>query len=112
MSERFSGVGGVPIEWRSWTPLEDPRAVVVISHGAGEHAGRYEHVAAGLMDARLAVFHSRPHAFLGHHGIDRKMLANLAQEIEVADRFGPRRIVEQAASLISPASTAHSMPLE
>ncbi|HVS44165.1 MAG TPA: lysophospholipase [Candidatus Dormibacteraeota bacterium] len=52
---RFSGAGGVDLFWQAWTPA-DPRAVVVIAHGAGEHSGRYEHVARRLVDAGYAVY--------------------------------------------------------
>jgi alpha-beta hydrolase superfamily lysophospholipase len=45
----------VRIEWQAWLP-EEPRAVVVIAHGAGEHSGRYEHVARRLVDAGYAVY--------------------------------------------------------
>jgi len=41
----FDGVGGVRIVYDVWTPETAPRAVVVLSHGLGEHARRYDHVA-------------------------------------------------------------------
>jgi alpha-beta hydrolase superfamily lysophospholipase len=45
-SERtFNGVGGVRIVYDVWTPDIAPRAVVVLSHGFGEHARRYDHLA-------------------------------------------------------------------
>ena len=34
----------------------DPRFVVLLSHGYGEHAGRYEHVAQRLVDEGAAVY--------------------------------------------------------
>ncbi|HEX7321703.1 MAG TPA: alpha/beta hydrolase [Mycobacterium sp.] len=54
----FDGVGGVRIVYDVWAPDTPPRAVVVLSHGFGEHAGRYHHVAqrfgaAGLMTYAL-----------------------------------------------------------
>jgi acylglycerol lipase len=52
---RFTGAGGVDIHWQSWQPATI-RAVVVIAHGAGEHSGRYEHVARRLVDAGYAVY--------------------------------------------------------
>ena len=39
-------------EWRS----EDPRFVVLLAHGYGEHAGRYEHVAQRLVGEGAAVY--------------------------------------------------------
>jgi len=52
----FTGERGLKIAWRSWLPDGDPRAVVVIAHGAGEHIGRYEHVAERLVSDRYAVY--------------------------------------------------------
>jgi lysophospholipase len=42
--------------YRCWLPDESPRGHVVLSHGYAEHSGRYEHVAAGLMDEALSVW--------------------------------------------------------
>jgi alpha-beta hydrolase superfamily lysophospholipase len=42
---QFDGVGGVRIVYDVWTPDVPPRAVVVLSHGLGEYARRYDHVA-------------------------------------------------------------------
>ena len=52
----FTGGRGLRIAWRSWLPSGRPRALVVIVHGAGEHAGRYEAVAAALVDAGYGVY--------------------------------------------------------
>jgi alpha-beta hydrolase superfamily lysophospholipase len=41
----FDGVGDVRIVYDVWTPDATPRAVVILSHGFGEHARRYDHVA-------------------------------------------------------------------
>ena len=44
----FDGVGGVRIVYDTWTPGGaggDVKGVVVLSHGFGEHARRYDHVA-------------------------------------------------------------------
>jgi alpha-beta hydrolase superfamily lysophospholipase len=52
----FAGAGGVRIWWQAWLPDGDPRAVVVIAHGAGEHSGRYQHVAERLVAESYAVY--------------------------------------------------------
>jgi acylglycerol lipase len=52
----FAGAGGLRIWWQAWLPDGEPRAVVVIAHGAGEHSGRYEHVAARLVSESYAVY--------------------------------------------------------
>jgi alpha-beta hydrolase superfamily lysophospholipase len=40
-------VDGLPLAARLWT-VDRPRAVLVVSHGLGEHGGAYEHVAESL----------------------------------------------------------------
>ncbi len=52
----LSGVGAVKIYWQVWAPDADPRAVVVIAHGASEHSGRYIHVANRLVSEGYAVY--------------------------------------------------------
>jgi len=52
----LEGVGGIRLYRQSWLPDGPPRAVVVIAHGAGEHSGRYAHVAARLVDEGYAVY--------------------------------------------------------
>ncbi|OQA40829.1 MAG: Phospholipase YtpA [Chloroflexi bacterium ADurb.Bin325] len=45
---------GHPLLGRAWLP-EQPKAVICLIHGLGEHAGRYGHVAAMFNDAGYAV---------------------------------------------------------
>jgi alpha-beta hydrolase superfamily lysophospholipase len=52
----FAGAGGPRIFWQSWRPEADPKAVVVLVHGASEHSGRYEHVATRLVQDGYAVY--------------------------------------------------------
>lgn len=63
-------------------PVANPRAIVLICHGLGEHAGRYPHVAAALNSAGFAAYapdlrghgrtgvkqHDNNAAMLGHLG--------------------------------------------
>jgi acylglycerol lipase len=53
---RLQGAAGVRIFWQAWLPEVEPRALVVIAHGASEHSGRYEHVAARLVAEGYAVY--------------------------------------------------------
>lgn len=56
-SERtFTGVGGVTIVYDVWTPDTEPRGVVVLAHGYGEHARRYDHVGKRFADAGLVTY--------------------------------------------------------
>ena len=52
----FDGVGGVRIVYDVWTPDTEPRGVVVLSHGLGEHARRYDHVAERFGQAGLLTY--------------------------------------------------------
>jgi len=54
--QNFGGVGGVRIVYDVWTPDTLPRAVVVLSHGLGEYARRYDHVAQFFGDAGLVTY--------------------------------------------------------
>ncbi len=89
---QFAGIKGLEIFWQSWQVQEMPaRAVVVISHGAGEHSSRYEHVAiryAGLGYPVYALDHrghgrsAGPRALidrLEHAAADLDVLIGLAR---------------------------------
>lgn len=92
------GTGAVDVALHAW-PVEDPRAVVVVAHGAGEHAGRYEALAGALGAAGYAVYaddhvgHGRTGLAAGSFGSlgpgqNRGALAALVQVIEsVRDRY-------------------------
>jgi len=65
----FTSSDGLSIYHQAWLPSGDPRAVVMLIHGLGEHSGRYAHVATTLNDAGLAV-HALDHR--GHGKSDGK----------------------------------------
>jgi acylglycerol lipase len=52
----LGGAEGVELYWQAWLPDADPRAIVVIAHGASEHSSRYAHVADRLVTAGYAVY--------------------------------------------------------
>jgi len=52
----LAGAGGLRIYWQDWLPAGEPRATVVIAHGASEHSDRYRHVAARLTAEGYAVY--------------------------------------------------------
>jgi acylglycerol lipase len=51
----FGTTDGLTLYRQWWLPSADPKAVVMLFHGLGEHSGRYVHVAAALNAARYAV---------------------------------------------------------
>src|SRR5438094_9822702 len=58
---------GVPPYVTRWS-ADDPRVIVLIAHGFGEHAGRYDHVARRLVDALGAAVYAPDHR--GHGKTD------------------------------------------
>lgn len=52
----FKAADSTNIHTESWLPEGEARAVVLISHGVGEHIGRYAHVAARLVAEGYAVY--------------------------------------------------------
>ncbi|WP_432968182.1 alpha/beta hydrolase [Dactylosporangium sp. CA-233914] len=52
----LTGGGGVRIVYDAWQPEAEVSGVVVLSHGMGEHARRYDHVVARLSELGLAVY--------------------------------------------------------
>lgn len=98
-SERsFQGVGGVRIVYDVWTPSagrseatgesaaageatgEKARGVVVLSHGLGEHARRYDHVAQRFGESGLAVY-ALDHRGHGRSGGQRVYLRDMSEYV-------------------------------
>jgi len=74
----FDGVNGVRIVYDVWTPDTEPRGVVVLSHGLGEHARRYDHVAQRFGEAGLVTY-ALDHRGHGRSGGKRVMVRNIAE---------------------------------
>jgi alpha-beta hydrolase superfamily lysophospholipase len=76
----FVDLQGVTVHLYRWKPGK-PKAVVLIAHGLGEHALRYEHVAQRLVQAGYAVWaiDQRGHGATGveQHGGDLSRLGRL-----------------------------------
>ena len=74
----FDGVGGVPIVYDVWTPNGAPRAVVVLAHGFGEHARRYDHVTQRLGEAGLITY-ALDHRGHGRSGGKRVLVRDISE---------------------------------
>ncbi|KQO96633.1 alpha/beta fold hydrolase [Leifsonia sp. Leaf264] len=76
----FTDSYGIHIHFDVWA-VEQPKAVVQLVHGVGEHAGRYAHVAAALNAAGYTVYADdhRGHGRTGmeQHGGDVTKLGHL-----------------------------------
>jgi alpha-beta hydrolase superfamily lysophospholipase len=74
----FDGVGGVRIVYDVWTPDTDPRAVVILSHGFGEHARRYDHVAERFRRDGLMTY-ALDHRGHGRSGGKRVLVKDISE---------------------------------
>jgi len=74
----FDGVGGVRIVYDVWTPDAPPRAVVVLSHGLGEYARRYDHVAQRFGQDGLVTY-ALDHRGHGRSGGKRMLVRDIAE---------------------------------
>lgn len=74
----FDGVGGVRIVYDVWTPDGEPRAVVILSHGFGEHARRYDHVAQRLGEDGLVTY-ALDHRGHGRSGGKRVLVKGIGE---------------------------------
>jgi alpha-beta hydrolase superfamily lysophospholipase len=52
----FRGCGDIQLIYQSWCPEGRPRAVLAITHGFGEHCGRYGNVVNALVPRGYAVY--------------------------------------------------------
>ncbi|OOK64533.1 alpha/beta hydrolase fold family protein [Mycobacterium kansasii] len=74
----FAGVGGVDIVYDVWTPDTAPNAVVVLAHGLGEHARRYDHVAQRFGEAGLVTY-ALDHRGHGRSGGKRVLVRDISE---------------------------------
>ncbi len=79
----FRGIRARRIAWQSWSPAGDqqPKGVVSIAHGYGEHIGRYGHVAARLCEAGFVVYGPDHHG----HGQSAGKRGRIALGAAIAD---------------------------
>lgn len=78
----YTSADGTRIAAYRWDPAGEPRAVVQLTHGMGEHAQRYEHVAKALNDAGFVVYaqdHRGHGASARGQGADPEALGDLGK---------------------------------
>jgi len=106
-SGEMVGERGRRLHFERWAPTagpsEPPKAPVVIVHGFGEHAGRYDHVAQALAGAGRSTL-----AFdLAGHGRSDGRRAVVESVDEVLADID--RVVDKASSTFKPVLLGHSM---
>lgn len=90
----WTSTDGIAFFAQSWAPDAEPKAVICLVHGLGEHSGRYAHVAAALVDAGYAMtsFDQRGHGKTGgkrgHAPSMEALLDDITRHLdETAKRF-------------------------
>ena len=85
---------GLRIYAQGWEPGVEPRAVVCLVHGLGEHSGRYGHVAAFITHAGYALFafdmrgHGKSQGKHGHASSYGVLLDDISYFLEkAAERY-------------------------
>lgn len=72
--EYFTAVDGTRLARHAWFPQGDLQGVVLLAHGFGEHAGRYERLAASLTQRGFALL-ALDHRGHGHSEGERAFVA-------------------------------------
>jgi lysophospholipase len=102
----FTAFDGLSLYRQAWLPDGDPKAVVLLVHGLGEHSGRYAHVAASLVDAGYAV-HALDHR--GHGKSDGKRVFVKSYDEFQRDLVQFRGLVEERHAGLPLVVLGHSM---
>ncbi len=86
---------GIPVKVREWTPnVAEPRALIQLVHGMGEHIARYEPFARYLADLGFVVF--------GNDHLGHGQTARTPEEIgHFADHHGWDDLVEDMRTLMA-----------
>jgi alpha-beta hydrolase superfamily lysophospholipase len=54
--DTFTGVKDFKIYYQMWLPGEEPRTILLIAHGFGEHSGRYQNVVNHFVPLGYAIY--------------------------------------------------------
>jgi acylglycerol lipase len=111
-SGRLAGVGGLELFRRWWraerSDTDPPTAVVVLVHGAGEHSGRYEHVAERLVGDGYAV-HALDHRGHGRSQGPRALIDRVDHAVTDLNALVSAAVQHESAASIPVVMVGHSM---
>lgn len=86
---------GLEMFAQSWEPEENPRGVVSLVHGLGEHSGRYAHLGKVFSDAGFALFafdlrgHGKSGGQRGHFPSFEALMDDIHRHIQQSDEKYP-----------------------
>jgi len=89
---KFKTFDGLQLFAQSWQPESQPKAVICLVHGMGEHSGRYVHVADSLTQAGYALIsfdlrgHGKSEGQRGHTPSYEALMRDISSLLEIANR--------------------------
>lgn len=92
----FKTFDGLSLFGQSWQPEDQPRAVVCLVHGIGEHSGRYVHVADSLTRAGYTLIsfdlrgHGKSEGPRGHISSYEAIMQDISSLLEVTNKKFPQ----------------------
>jgi acylglycerol lipase len=108
-SSTLAGIGGLELYWQWWRPAgAPPRAVIVLVHGAGEHSGRYDHVAERLVADGYAV-HALDHRGHGRSQGPRALIDRVVHAVSDLDGVVTAAVQRERAAEMPVLMVGHSM---
>jgi alpha-beta hydrolase superfamily lysophospholipase len=108
-SSTLPGIGGLELYWQWWRPAgSPPKAVIALVHGAGEHSGRYDHVAERLVADGYAV-HALDHRGHGRSQGPRALIDRVTHAVSDLDALVTAAVQRERAAGIPVLMVGHSM---
>jgi alpha-beta hydrolase superfamily lysophospholipase len=92
----FKTFDGLSLFGQSWQPEDQPRAVVCLVHGLGEHSGHYAHVANSLIQAGYTLIsfdlrgHGKSEGPRGHTPSYEALIWDISSLLEVVNKQFPQ----------------------
>ena len=88
---------GLSLAVRNWKPETEPKALICLVHGLGEHSGRYNHLGGYLKGAGYALLafdlrgHGRSQGQRGYSPNFRALLQDISLSLEEGQKLYPGR---------------------
>jgi len=92
---KFEGSDGTSFYVQGWEPDAQPKAVIALVHGLGEHVGRYAHVGKAMNDAGYALVgfdlrgHGKSGSARGHFPALDAVMQDLRQFFQLVSKRYP-----------------------